>query len=303
MEKLKGWNDIPAAMKDKIPVLKPGQTVRFQMLNGADNIHPEAEERRKQPIIYPRSNIVLKDRIQDPVSKDWINIGVWKEVDKDGNPMSFESFLPWAYGRQPYDGVFHLIGGRDNDDDKFSFLFLSTLRKDNEFYKGNRIAEFEIIDPMKISKGNTQKASSLLAALQSVRDMNYQERKDFAASMLWPSLDWDEEMLNGKLNAFAMEDSVQFVKIYGHRDLKRKALIGRCAQLNIIVWDGKNKVSYENGATIATLNNIPEGKTWIDVFSDHLETHSSGKKSIESLKKMLSDFAPAVEEQEEEVKA
>ena len=70
MKIAKDFNNISEELKRKIPQLKPGQVVTFQMLNGKPNQDPTESARQAQPLVFGKTQLQTKFRIYDPAIKN-----------------------------------------------------------------------------------------------------------------------------------------------------------------------------------------------------------------------------------------
>jgi len=132
------FNAISDDLKKTIPALEPGQVVTFEMLTGVVNTDPDEKERQKNPVLYPKANIPLRDRIKDKFlaasGKDsWVDITVADSWDKDGNPRE-RFFMPGISDGSAdfkFGGKFSLSGGNQRDEELYEFLMITNWNQDS----------------------------------------------------------------------------------------------------------------------------------------------------------------------------
>ena len=130
------FNAISEELKNQIPALEVGQTITFEMLTGQKNNDPDEKERQKSPMLYPKANIPLRDRIKDPYIKEgssWVDIVVADSWDRDGNPRE-RFFMPGisdGSGDFKFGGKFSLTGGNQKDEELYEFLMISNWNQDS----------------------------------------------------------------------------------------------------------------------------------------------------------------------------
>ena len=75
MKSSKVFNNISEDLKNKIPKLKPGEVVTFQMLNGTPNPDPDPREQQKEPVIYGKRQLLTSFRIYDKGKGEYVDVG------------------------------------------------------------------------------------------------------------------------------------------------------------------------------------------------------------------------------------
>jgi hypothetical protein len=172
--------------KELIPVVKPNETIRFQLLNG------EFEPALGRVGFGASRSIRLNDRIYDPYQTDsdgkevggYIDIGV-PDIIKEGRVEKCKKF--WVNSIAvgiPGNGQFELMSGNVSDMEVMEFICLSNGNKNNPHRDISIDPSYEIVDAKAIlakekaadkkelenklkrfAKNNPEEAAELLKAL------------------------------------------------------------------------------------------------------------------------------------------
>lgn len=169
--------------KELIKPLKPGEVVRFNLLNGSFEVSLGREG------FGSSRSIRTNDRILDPYAKDsdgkevgaYVEIGV-PETIKDGRVEKCRKF--WVNSIAvgiPGNGQFELRSDSIEDMEVYEFLCLSNKSKDNPHRDKTKEPEYEVVDATAIlAKEKEQTLKELKAKLARFSRENPEEAKELA---------------------------------------------------------------------------------------------------------------------------
>lgn len=269
--------------------LKPGDMVKYRLLNGIRNIDPQ--RRRGDDILFPASvSIPLTDNIYDPGEEGKNNgrvvqVGVVKAFN---DVTKMPVFRKYAVQPQKGDnGIFVLRGGVIQEMEVYEALELSNRNKSNPFRDQSEEAMFERVDDSAESKVKSTKRNFLFDSLNAIRQWTPEEMRIIAASYnLSTSLPVD--VLKDKLEEIAEVDPKKFYDLIDSEDTKIKAVIKLAMESGIIAFNAhENKWVYaEGGETIALLDR-KEGINEMEQFKEFLKSSANGHNIKEQLKKLI----------------
>lgn len=283
MQQVKNFNNISDELKKTIPTLESGQVVTFQMLNGTPNNDPDLAERLKTPFFYPATQIRTVDRIQDPFTKKFVDIGVVDEWEGD-RPVRYRFFVAGLTMSQ-FQGKFSLTGGSVEDEELFEYLYLSNYRADNSNRDVSVQPVFKLIDALKDSKDKEDTADTLFDALTLAKDIKEDDARELAKSLNWADIA-DFKILKAEIKNYAKENPKEFLAKIKDESKELKATIKTAVDLDIIKYDGATGKVTQGTAQLVTFDPTPE----LDLLTELASWFASAKNGdnvLEVVKKQI----------------
>lgn len=284
MKVLKNFNNISEKLIEEcIPKLEG--VASFHMLTGTTILHVNEDGGETKEFVYPKVQIPTRDRIKDPFTGKYVDIGVVKDFDGD-NVKSTVFFMP-GMGTDRFAGRFSLHEGNVDEEEMYEYLCICNYNAKNP-HRDKRVEPlFEIVDTVAESKQTRKKTSKLRDALITATDMGLNDARDFAASMNW-NYDVPEDVLRGQIESYAQSNPDEFLKRNFDPNVKVKSDIKRAVDSGIVNYDpSTNKILWAKGnVTIATLER-QEGVSWLDAFADFVLTSANGNNVIQGIRKRL----------------
>jgi len=282
------FNDLSKELLAKVPKLNHGETVTFIMNTGLANPDPDPAEKAKKPMLYPKRNIPMTDRVKDG-DKGWKDIILADAWDGD-KPLSERFFMPGLDLGGIFNGKFSLTGGNTRDEELYEYLMLcnynesSVLGADRDTAKP---ALFKLIDAKKDSVAITSRNNILFEALKLAKDIKKPE-----AELLAKSLNWNEyatfEELHARVSDFARDKPDEFLKVYNDPNKQFKADIKAALDKKVLTYDMRNGEVMLGTQLITTVRKDLRG----DVFkalSEWFNESPNGKDVLEKIKEQLEE--------------
>lgn len=292
MKSSKTFNNISDELKATIPVLKPGETVVFQMLNGVPNPEPDEKERTKTPVLYGKRQVQTNFRIFDPFQKNssgekkggYVDMGCVDQWDKD-EPARFRFFVPGHGEFSQFQGKFSLTGGNIRDTELFECLYLSNEREGNPHRDPSIEPLFKMIDLRADSKASVGKVAILRKALELVKDMPEDKARQVMAALNQPSYQ-DKEVLMAKIGELASSKPDVLIQVYESKETPLKALVKEALDTNVISHDlASGKVTMA-GVEIHQMKGVT-GEAFITEMATWLDTAENGKNVLNNIKSRM----------------
>lgn len=300
------FNKISEELKPR--PLEQGEIVMYEVLNGTMEIDNTIGEDGK-PIskftgkkIYPAATrIPTRDRIKDPYTNSYVEIGVVETVDFRKNIVEkIKAFFVTGNSR----GTVAFVGGNIEDEEMYEYFELCNYNESNPHRDQSKPAIFKRLDLKKESEKRSRRIDRVADALQYVRDLPATEVREFAASLNWDFAS-DVEILHGDLREFAYNSPEAFLKMVGDPDVKRKAELKRAFTAGFIKYDvNTHKVLWgHNDVSIAQLDRVP-GVNYLDQFNDWVKTNKNGDNILKNLRTQLrGDIREKVKEANKEAQS
>lgn len=292
MKSSKTFNNISDELKATIPVLKPGETVVFQMLNGVPNPEPDEKERTKTPVLYGKRQVQTNFRIFDPFQKNssgekkggYVDVGCVDQWDKD-EPARFRFFVPGHGEFSQFQGKFSLTGGNIRDTELFECLYLSNEREGNPHRDPSIEPLFKMIDLKADSKASVGKVAILRKALELVKDMPEDKARQVMAALNQPSYQ-DKEVLMAKIGELASSKPDVLIQVYESKETPLKALVKEALDTNVISHDlASGKVTMA-GVEIHQMKGVT-GEAFITEMATWLDTAENGKNVLNNIRSRM----------------
>jgi hypothetical protein len=295
MKSSKTFNNISAKLLKQIPKLKPGQSVVFKMLNGVPNPDPDEKERQKDPMLYPKVQLLTQYRIYDPYQKDESGEEVGGYVDvgcvdswKGENPQAFRCFVagtnidnPTAAMPSRFQGKFELKAGNVKHEELYEIFWLSPQRKGSPCADASVEVIFEIQDT-KIETTNTlnkvallRKAMDEAADLAAGKNGGLKKARAILASYNKPNFT-DDEVLKAKIQEFARDNYEQFLSAIENKDTDTKGEITEALAAGVLKHDLATGELTVGNVKIADLK-VEGADKIVDSLVQWLNTAQNGK--------------------------
>ena len=286
MKQVGKYNTISKELLEKIPPLAVGETALFEMLTGVPNNEPDLEERRKSPVLYPKSNIPLRDRIKD--GNTWVDIVVAESWNKEEPIEDF--FMPGKDDGHLFSGKFQLVGGNQRDEEIYQLLMLSNYNRDSVLGenrdKGKPVL-FARIDTKANSKKTLNSFNILKEAITLIEKLTPQQAREIGASLNWNEYTDDQEILAEVAN-FARTKPEEFLKVYNDPSKDTKSTIKMALDGSVLTFDmqsGMVSLGTEEITKIAKQDrgNVP------DALTKFLVSAKNGQSVLDNIKKQLKE--------------
>jgi hypothetical protein len=290
------FNAISEELKKQIPTLEVGQTVTFEMLTGQKNNDPDEKERQKNPILYPKANIPLRDRIKDPFIKEgnsWIDIVVADSWDRDGNPRE-RFFMPGisdGSGDFKFGGKFSLIGGNQKDEELYEFLMISNWNQDSvlgENRDRSKAPMCKVINQKATSQKVMTGFNTLKEAINIVTKLKPAEARQIGAALNWNEFTDDEVML-AQVADLARTKPEEFLRVYNDPSKPIKASIRKALDIEVLKFDiATGKVSL-GSQEITTISKEDRGNV-TEALTQFVNSAKNGKQVLDNINKQLAEL-------------
>lgn len=299
MKSSKTFNNVSSKLLSQIPKLKPGETVVFQMINGVPNPEPDEKERSKDPILFPKVQLLTKMRLYDPHQVDsagaevggFIDVGV-VESWKGDDPIAFRCFVTGSNPNNPkaqmasrFQGKFELKGGNVKEEELYEIFWLSPQREGSPCADSSVEVIFKIVDVKADTKATITKVDRLKKAIDISGKLSQVEAAEIMSALNQPKYQ-DKEVLLAKIRDFAINNVDLFLKTYESKDTGDKAAIREAISSGLLSHDqttGEVKI----GDMILTNLKIKSGTDLVDVFVKWAETAENGKDVMANIKNQL----------------
>jgi hypothetical protein len=293
MKVVGSFNKISDKLKKEIPILKPGETAVFQMLNGIPNPDPDSNEKIKNPMLFGKTQLQTGFRIFDPYLKDdegketggYVDVGAVEIWNKD-QPERFKMFVA-GYGPHQFQGKFQLIGGKIEDQELFEVFWLSNEREGNPHRDKTVKPMFKIVNNVADGKATLTKVDKLREALNLVANMKEQD-----ARIVWAALNKknfkDIGELMPALSEYVKSNPEPFLEAYSDPDKKQKAVIKEAFDKSILehdVMSGDITMGNEK------LTNASVTEDLLTTFNAWVKSANNGEQVFGLIKKKLNKKA------------
>ena len=297
MKSTKTFNNFSDELKAQIPKLKPGQVVKFQMLNGMPNPEPDPRERAKQgDVLYGKVQLVTNYRVYDPHLKDaegnkvggYVDGGCVDQWDGD-KPSRFRRFIPGITGvhlhNLAFGGRFDLVGGKVSDEELFEALYLSPEREGSPCQDPSFEIKFKIIDERAGTQATINKFDNLRRVISILDAISKEEAESTMSSLNQPKYQ-DEQVLRAKLKEFALSNVEAFLTTYDSKETPLKATIKKAMEEKVLEHSLKTGVVTVGGAEVVTLkSSTTEG--FVNAFVQWINTAENGKDVLSNIENQM----------------
>jgi hypothetical protein len=290
------FNAISEELKKQIPALEVGQTITFEMLTGQKNNDPDEKERQKSPMLYPKANIPLRDRIKDPYIKEgssWVDIVVADSWDRDGNPRE-RFFMPGisdGSGDFKFGGKFSLTGGNQRDEELYEFLMISNWNQDSIIGEGGRDKSKAPMCKVINQKVTSQKVmtgfNTLKEAINIVTKLKPSEARQIGASLNWNEFT-DDEVILAQVADLARTKPEEFLRVYNDPNKPIKASVRKALDSDVLKFDiATGKVTL-GSQEITTISKEDRGNV-TEALTQFINSAKNGKQVLDNINKQLTE--------------
>jgi len=282
------FNKISPQLKEYIKLPKKDTVVRYKFLIGVRDFD------NPNKINYPTQNIKTKDRIRDPFSNEFVDIGVFKEKKIiEGNETILTKKKWLAGGSQ--EGELALTIGRIEDDELYEFMELSNENESNPYRDTSVVPMFKRIDVVKNAVNQNKARSARFTALQYVESLDDNGLREFAAAQGWDENE-DIEVLRNLTGEMADKKPDAFIAFVQDPEMKDKSLLKYAFTKEILRHDvSTNKVYWTKSGTVLAQLERQDGKSYIDSLLDFILTNKRGGDAMASIKKQIKLLTQAPE--------
>jgi hypothetical protein len=300
MKSSKTFNNISPELLKQIPKLKPNQTVVFRMLNGVPNNDPDEKERQKDPMLYPKVQLLTQYRVYDKFIKDadsgevvggYVDCGC-VESWKGEQPQSFRCFVTGSNPNNPtaampsrFQGKFELKGGNVRDEELYEILWLSPQRKGSPCADGEQEILFEILDTKADSQSSINKVERLRKALKIADEISEEKARAIFAALNQPTYQ-DKQTLMAKIGEFARDKYEDFLTAYDAKDTDDKMTIKTALDSGLLNHDISTGIVTVGKVKIADLK-IGATDEFVNEFYNFVSTATNGKDILANIEKQL----------------
>lgn len=296
MKVLKHLNNISEELRKTIPEFGSGQTATFKLINGgrmisvSRSVDGVREPERKMESFGSSKTFRLRDRIKDPFTNQFVDIGVPKEYDNERMTKA-EKYTIQSPGENVFlNGYFTLSGNNHNHVEIFEFLWLSNKNESNPHRDPSVQAEYKYIDYAAEKQRENKNIDQLITALKFADDMSTDEVRQFAAMQNW---DLNSEDLKADVKRYAKDNPKGFLELFnpkGNNKFTKDHFTIKAAMDNgIIIYDpAKHAMVWGESNTTAAILEREEGKTPVDLFYDWTTKVKNGQDVLRGLQKKLS---------------
>lgn len=305
MKSSKTFNNISAKLLKQIPPLKPGETVVFKMLNGVPNPDPDEKERQKDPVLYPKVQLLTQFRIYDPYHQDddgnevggYVDCGCVESWNGD-KPQAFRCYVtgsninnPAAAMASRFQGKFELKAGNVRDMELYEVFWLSPQRKGSPCADPSVEVLFEIQDTKAETTGSINKVARLRKAMDAAAELaegkngGLKKAKAILASYNQPNYT-DDAVLKAKIQEFARDHYENFLKANSDKSTDTKGIIAEALASGVLKHDLKSGELSVDNVKIADLK-IENADAVNDSLTRWIETAVNGKDVLANIQKQL----------------
>ena len=299
MKSSKVFNNISEELKKKIPKLKPGEIVTFQMLNGTPNPDPDPKEQQKEPVIYGkrqlRTSFRVYDEFKNPVknqdgtisySGEYVDVGAVERWDGE-RPDSFIMFVPGMGEHSRFSGKFSLTGGRVKDEELYEILWLSPEREGTPCPDAAIPPLFRILNLKEDSKRSTTMFDTLSEAIGYAKELKKDPARARAvmAALNQPTYQ-DDDVLFSKIGDLARTKPETFIATYKSPETETMGVLRKAIDSGILDHDIVSGKVNLGGVqiTILKLNAMEE---LLPALTRWVNSATNGKDVLANIKKQL----------------
>ncbi len=288
MQVVKNWNNISEKLKELIPVLQPGQTATFQMLNGRPN--PDDDDKKKNPILYGKKQLQTQFRVFDKYKLDstgkkevggYVDIVLADEWHED-KPTKAKMFVA-GFGEGFYTGKFDLMADRIEDVELYEVLMLSPEREDTLCPNATVHPLFKLLDFKKEAEKKTKDLTKFKRAVELAIAITGDDAAIVLRSINRSYTDVDERI--AAVGELARNNPDLFLKIYDDPQKETKATLKEAMEAGIISVDAKGKISM--GTEILTTITTKDGVELLEQLTAWVNSAQNGKDVFATIKKQL----------------
>lgn len=292
MKSTKTFNNISSELKARIPKLKRGETVVFQMLHGTPNPEPDEKERSKSPILFGKRQVLTTFRVYDENIKDESGnkVGGYADVGcVDGwigdTPTRFRCFVPGQGMHSQFQGKFSLSGGNVQDEELYEVLYLSPEREGTPCPDSSVETLYKIIDVKGDSKQTFNKVGQLRKALELADKITVSKAREVMAALNQPNYQ-DDDVLKAKIAELARDKYEQFITTYESSETPLIAQIKEAVEAGILIHTMGTGVLKLGDVNIATLK-MDSPESLVPAIVQWVNTAENGKDVLSNIKKQL----------------
>jgi len=299
MKSSRTFNNISDKLKSEIPKLKIGQSVVFKMLNGVPNTDPDEKERSKDPVLYPKVQLLTKFRIYDKYQKNdkGEEVGGFTEVGcvdswNGDQPIAFRCFVTGSNPSNPkaampsrFQGKFELRGGNIREEELYEILWLSPQRKGSPCPDESVEVLFEILDSKSDAKASVTKVSILRKALEISNKIGEDKAREVMAALNQPNYQ-DKDILLAKVQELASSKPDLFIEVYESKQTPLKAIVKNALDANVLEHDFATGAIKIGGVQVHQIKSLM-GEDLISEIVNWLETAENGKDVLENIKNKM----------------
>lgn len=278
------YNKISPELQKLIPPFE--KDVTFKMLNGIQNNDPDPIERQRQPTIYPKSNIQMRDKIYDRFAKEWVDIVVADGWVK-GEPTREHLFFPHKHGTV-FMGKFTLSPKVAKHHEIYEQLMLTNLNRDAVTGDDRDKSVHPMFAPINVaneSQAIRNDVKAIREALELTKDIKEKDARDFANAMNWNHY-VDTSELIAKVEDYARTNPVDFLKVYNDPTKEFKSELKEALRLGIASYDIQSGVFKVADQTITTVMQ-KDRADMLNAMGVWFQEAKNGQAVLESIKKQL----------------
>lgn len=293
MKSSKIFNNISDDLRKQIPRLKPNETVVFQLTNGVPNPEPDDKERSKQPILYPKVQLLTKYRLYDKFKDEYVDVGC-VESWKGEEPIAFRCFIPGKNNAGAFmsffPGKFELKGGNVSDEELFEILWLSPQRKGTPCPDASVEQIFEIVDTQTEVKKANSTFEKLTKVIDILKDIKPAKAREVMAAINQPSYQ-DEIVLIAKLKEWAKSNVDEFIAAYESPLTPIKASLQEAVAAGVLTFNTTNG-NVNLGKTVITVMNMADYNDFVPEFAKWINTAENGKEVMANIQSRITKNNP-----------
>lgn len=292
MKSSKTFNNLSDKFKAKIPKLKPNESVVFQMLNGVPNPEPDEKERSKDPILYPKMQLLTQFRVFDPYQLNEAKEEVGGYVDVGcvdawigDNPTKMRTFVPGAGMYSRFPGKFELKGGNVKDEELFEILWMSPQREDSPCPDSSVEVIFRIVDQKSESKHSTNRFDKLMKAVEYAKGIDAEKARAVMAALNQPEYQ-DEEVLMAKVKDLARTNPDEFITTYESSDTPIMGVLKDALNKGVLKHDFASGDVTMGGVVLTTFKMNDVGEL-LPTLAKWVNSAENGKEVLNNIKGRL----------------
>lgn len=305
MKSSKIFNNISEKLKAQIPKLKPNQSVVFHMTNGVPNPEPDEKERSKQPVLFPKVQLLTKYRMYDPYHNEikgeggkveyqgeFVDVGCVDSWRGD-EPIAFRCFVPGRNGNGAFmsyfPGKFELRGGNVQDEELYEILWLSPQRVGTPCPDASVEQIFKIEDEKADAKAAVTKFEKLSKVIDILKKIDANKAREVMSAVNQPIFQ-DDEVMTASVKDWAKNNVDDFLSAYESADTPVKATIKEAmaaGKLSFDIETGEVKL----GATVVTNMRLSSYDDFTPEFARWMNTAENGKQVLANIKSQIGSKA------------
>lgn len=293
MKATETFNNISENLKKKIPKLKPGEVVTFQMLNGMANPDPDPKEQQKDPMIYGKRQLRTNFRIYDEAKGEYVDVGAVERWDGKV-PKKFVMFVPGMGEHSRFPGKFSLTGGNVAQEELYEILWLSPEREGTLCPDAAIQPLFKILNLKEDSKASVIKFDVLSKAIDIAKKLKEDPAgaRAVMAALNQPTYQ-DDAVLMSKIGDLARTKPETFIATYESPETATMGTIRQAIDAGILDHDiASGKVSL-GGVQVTTLK-LQAMEELIPAITRWINSADNGKDVLANIKKQLEKKAEPV---------